>query len=134
MYKICAQGWITSSTQTLPAGTNLHESVDRVFDELGPTPRLCINHLIFVSFQNAYSLTMDAVSHKIFLISRRDKSDLYSGVAVSPITSFINSRLSGQLRSLELGEQTRLYKRLSKVPSSRVMTGIVFEAAGQGME
>jgi hypothetical protein len=136
VYNICAQGWITPSTSTLPSGTIDHESVNHIFDELGPIARLCIDYLVSDDlieqyrkdvqvaisnvttveelerlFQNSRSLAMDAVSHKICLISRRDKEDLYSGAIVSPVTPYIASRLANRLRSLlELGELIRLYK------------------------
>jgi hypothetical protein len=123
---------ITSSTSTLPSGTIDHESVNRVFNELGPIPRLCIDYLGPDNLIERYredvqeaisnvtaseieqlfsgSLTMDAVSHKICLISRRDKEDLNSDDIVSPITPYINSRLTSHFRSLERDEQIRLYK------------------------
>ncbi len=156
MYKIGAQGRITSSTSTLPPGTNFHESVDRVFNELGPTPRLCIDYLCSRGSIEQYrrnvqkaiskltagelerlaedsgSLTMDDVSHKICLISREDRENVHSGAVVSPITSSIKSRLSNRFRTLERGEQIRLYKYLSRVPGSRGTAGIFFEAAAQG--
>ena len=158
MYKIGAQGRITSSTSTLPPGTNLHESVNRVFNELGPTPLLCIDYLCShdqiklekyrqdvqeaVSnlttselqrlLQDSRSLTMNAVSHKICLISRQDRENVYSRAIVSPITSSIKLRLANRFRTLERGEQIRLYKYLSKVPGSTATAGIFFEAAAQG--
>ena len=157
MYNICAQGWIISSTSTLPPDTTLlREDVNRVFNELGPIPRLCINYLrsndrieqyrrdvqeaitdlttseLQQLFQDSRSLTMSAVSHKICLISRADRENVYSRVIVSPITSFIKTRLANRFRTLERGEQIRLYKYLSKVPASRATAGIFFEAAAQG--
>jgi hypothetical protein len=142
----------------LPPGTDLHESVNRVFNELGPTPRLCIDYLcspgqieleqhrqdvqeaisnLTISdlqrlLQDSRSLTMNAVSHKLCLISRQDRENVYSRPIVSPITSSIKSRLANRFRTLERGEQIRLYKYLSKVPGSRAMAGIFFEAAAQG--
>ena len=62
---------------------------------------------------------MDAVSHKICLISREQRDDMHSDVVVAPITSFIRSILVKQVRSLERAEQIRLYKRFAKVPDSR---------------
>ena len=158
MCQFGAQDRITSSTSTLPPGTNIHECVNGVFNELGPTPRLCIDYLcspgqieleqyrqdvqqailnITTSdlqrlLQDSRSLTMNAVSHKLCLISRQDGENAYSGPIVSPITSSIKSRLANRFRTLERGEQIRLYKYLSKVPGSRAMAGIFFEAAAQG--
>ena len=75
---------------------------------------------------------MNAVSHKICLISRQDKENLRSKVIVSPITPTITSRLANHFRSLERGERIRLYKLLSRDPDLRAAAGIFFEAAGQG--
>ncbi|KAF8627245.1 hypothetical protein AX15_004464 [Amanita polypyramis BW_CC] len=143
-------------TSTLPPGMILNESVNRVFNELGPTPRLCIDYLrsrgriekyrqdvqeaisnLTISelqrlLQDSRSLKMDAVSHMICLISRKDREDVYSRAIVSPITSSIMSRLANRFRTLGRGEQIRLYKYLSKVPESRATAGIFFEAAAQG--
>jgi len=140
----------------LPPGTILHESVNRVFNELGPTPQLCINYLRYHDrieqcrwdvqkailnlttsellrlFQDSCSLTMDAVLHKICLISRQNRENVYSRPIVSPITSFIKSRLANRFRTLERGEQIHLYKYLFKVPGSRATAGIFFKAAAQG--
>lgn len=82
--------------------------------------------------QNSRSLIMDAVSHKICLINRKDRANVHSSVILSPITSSIKSRLAIHFRTLERGEQTRLYKYLSKVPGSRATAGIFFEAAARG--
>jgi len=140
----------------LPPGTRLYEDVNRVFNELGPTPQLCIDyshsrHRIKQYKQDVQeaiskltadklerlleetsSLTMDEVSHKICLISRQDRENVYSSPVVSPITSLIKSRLASRFRKLERGEQIRLYKYLSKVPDLRATAGIFFEAAAQG--
>lgn len=72
---------------------------------------------------------MDAVSHNICLTSRKDRKNVYSKAIASVITSSIKSRL---FRTLERGEQIRLYKYLSRVPDSRATAGIFFEAAAQG--
>ncbi|KAK2464475.1 hypothetical protein APHAL10511_003454 [Amanita phalloides] len=141
-------------TSTSPPGAILHESVNRVFNEFGPTPRLCIDYLCYDKieqyrkdvqeaisnltanelqrlFQHSRSLTMDAISRKIFLISREDRDNVRSRPIVSPITSFIKSRLANHFRTLERGEQIRLYKYLSQFPGSRATAYIFFEAAAQ---
>ncbi|KAF8340042.1 hypothetical protein F5887DRAFT_1160464 [Amanita rubescens] len=84
--------------------------------------------------QASRSLAMNEVSHKICLISRQDRGNMYSRAVVSPITSIIKSRLASRFRKLERGEQIRLYKYFSesKVPGSRVTAGIFFEAAAHG--
>ena len=83
-------------------------------------------------FQDSRSLSMDAISHKICLISRKDKENVFSGLSpISPITSSIKSRLANHFRTLERQEQIRLYQHFSKVPDSRAMAGIFFEAAAR---
>jgi chromatin segregation and condensation protein Rec8/ScpA/Scc1 (kleisin family) len=83
------------------------------------------------SIEDSGSLTMDELSHKICLISREDRERVYSSVIVSPITLTIKSRLANHFRTLEHREQICLYKHFFKVPDSRAMAGIFFEAAGQ---
>ena len=130
------------------------ERVNAVFDELGPTPRLCIDYLRSAQieqyerdiktaisalttseleqlFIDTNSLTMNNTSHKIYLISRRDRKNVSSLAIVFPITSSIKFRLASHFQTLKLREQIRLYKSFSEVPESRVMAGIFFEAAGQ---
>jgi len=65
---------------------------------------------------------MDKVSHKICLISRQDRENVYS--PVTPITSSINSKLANHFQTLEHSEQVRLYKYFSEVPQLRAMAGI----------
>ncbi len=130
------------------------ECVNAIFDELGPTPRLCIDYLRSAQieqykwdiktaisalttnklerlFLDAKSLTIDNTSHKIYLISRRDRENVSSLAIVSPITSSIKFRLASHFQSLELREKIRLYKFFSKVFDSSAMAGVFFEAAGQ---
>lgn len=126
-----------------------------VFNQLGPIPRLCIDNLGSLTQKKRYEenvqtaiktlklskleqliedtcyLTMDSLSHKICLISRQDKEDVYSRAVVSPITSYIKSRLANHFLTLKHREQIRLYKYFSKVPESRKVAGIFFEAAAQ---
>ena len=156
MYHICAQGQITSSVDMLPPKIKVDRgrAID-VFNQLGPIPRLCINNLGSLTRMKRYeenvqtaiktlklskleqviedtsSLTMDSLSQKICLISRQDREDVYSRAVVSPMTSYIKSRLANHFRTLEHREQIRLYKYFSKVPESRTVGGIFLEAAAQ---
>jgi hypothetical protein len=137
----------------------LPESIERtrindIFDRFGPTPRLCINFLsqkrldeyeksvqkaissatasqLEQLLKDATSLTVDTVSHKICLVSRKDRDDLRSPAVVVPITLSIQSRLANQFRNLERGEKIRLYKYFARVPDSKAMAGIFFEAIAQ---
>ena len=78
------------------------------------------------------SLTGSEVSHKLCLISCKKKENLYSKAVVSSITTTINSRLSSRLRTLARAEQIRLYKLFAKLPESRAMASLLYEAIGQG--
>ena len=133
-----------------------HAGINDVYDRFGPVPRLCIDifgeadqfwqyqvdvHKAISNitleqlarlFEDASSLRPDDVSHKICLISREDKNKLASPPIASPITSSIKTRLAGQIRKLERQDQLiRLYKRFEKVPDSKGLAGILFEAAAQ---
>lgn len=132
-----------------------HGSVHPIFDQLGPTPRICVDYLcdhvkmaqyrhaleteikdlktseLEKLVEDAASLTMNTVSHKICLISRQDKENVHSPAIISPMTSFIKSKLANRFRALGRHEQIRLYKHFAKVPASKGLAGIFFEAAGQ---
>jgi hypothetical protein len=88
-------------------------------------------HKLEQLIEDSSSLTMDATSHKLCLIHRLVREDVYSRPMVSPITSSVQSRLANRFRTLERKEQIRLYKLFSKVLDSRATAGIFFEAAGQ---
>ena len=149
----CAQSRITSSVDTLPPELKVdRERAIEVFNQLGPTPRLCIDYLIaprrmkdyeenveqVISeittaelrrlFRGACSLTLDPPSDKICLVSRMEGEDV---LIVSPITSHIKWRLALHFRTLERREQLRLYVYFSKVPAWRSVAGVFFEGAAQ---
>ena len=127
--------------------------IDEIFDLLGPIPRLCIDSTsdeleqykttlntelskitvdkIEMIIRYASILSMDAVSRKICLVSRKQWDDISSLPIVTPITSFIQSRLSIRFRNLHRDEQIRLYKYFKKVPELRAMAGIFYEAIVQ---
>ena len=131
-----------------------HIRINEIFDAFGPIPRLCIEYRSDESIdeyeddlqrailnvtasqleqllKDATSLTMDAVSHKICLLSRERRDDVHSRPVVAPITPSIQSRLANQLRNLEQGEKIRLYKNFARVSDSRATAGVVFEAIVQ---
>jgi len=90
--------------------------INEVFNQLGPTPRLCIQLLSNVSeleeyevalskavlnttvgqvrrlFSKASELTMDTVSHQIWLVRHDHWDDVHSRAVVTPITPSIQSR------------------------------------------
>jgi hypothetical protein len=144
-----------SAMLLLPHGSIDYTRLDESYDQLGPTPRLCINtqssqrmiinherqaRLAILNsgaeqleklFGEAESLNMDGLSHKICLISRMDREDVYSAPVVAPITHYIQSRLANQLRSLHADEQVRLYRLFARVPQSRKVAGLFYEPRGQ---
>jgi len=143
------------STQAMLPETIDYTRINDIYDRFGPTPRLCIDYSFDLDmlveherkvnkvvsnvtavqleqlFKDAGSLDMDTVSHTICLISREQRDDMHSGVVVAPITSSIRSILVKQVRSIERAEQIRLYKLFAKVPGSRAVAGIFFEALAQ---
>ena len=82
-------------------------------------------------FGECRSLNMGEISHKICLISRNNRDNMFSLSVMSPITSSITTRLANHFRTLARQEQIRLYKHFSKDPELRGMAGIFFEAAAQ---
>jgi hypothetical protein len=157
VYNNCTQGWITSSASMLPPNTKVdRKSITCVFNELGPTPRLCIEYLdaglidqyrqdleeaisnlttsqLETMYRDFRSLSgsVDKISHKICLLTRHDRENVNSKVIVSPITSFIESELRKHFRTLEDDELLRLYDLFSKVPESRRMGGVFFQIIAQ---
>ncbi|KIM80623.1 hypothetical protein PILCRDRAFT_822364 [Piloderma croceum F 1598] len=129
--------------------------IDEIFEELGPTARLCIEYAsdpeqlrdykaqlddaisnittgkLEELIKESTQFTLDAVSHKICLISRHDPKNMRSAPLVSPITDSIKSRLSNQLRNLQQAERIRLFKQMERVPGVRATAGIVYESQAQ---
>ena len=128
------------------------KSVTCVFNELGPTPRLCIEYLgaglidryrrdlekaisnltisqLETLYRDFRSLSggVDKFSHMICLLTRHDRENVNRDVIVSPITSFIESKLGKHSRTLKDEELIRLYDLFSKDPESRKMSGVFFE-------
>jgi hypothetical protein len=105
--------------------------MDEYTEDLKKAISSTTTHEIKRLFEDAASLTMDAVSHKICLLSRENQDDVHSRAVVAPITPSIQTRLANQFRVLEQAERIRLYRHFAKVPDSRATAGIFFEAAGQ---
>jgi hypothetical protein len=78
------------------------------------------------------SLDMSDIGHKIYLIRRKGQLP-GRGVEVSPISDYISSLLSIQVRDFDRGEQIRIYKIFSAIAGSRGMAGNLFEGFGQGV-
>ena len=128
------------------------DHISDVFDDLGPTPRLCIDFskrelseykvALNVALTNltiddlekfkvygCMRLSMDATSQMLCLVRRLDTIDLEASFAakVLPITSSIGSRISSQLRNVEHDKQLRLYKFFAVDPSTEEMANDLFE-------
>ena len=123
-------------------------AIEAIFYKLGPIPRLCFGtKRLLIEYQAnlddaleglslAYlesltsrnRLALDAVSHKIFML-RRSAIDLDSVlVYIQPISPFIASKVARQMRALKRHELDSLFKRYNALPSTRRMSGDVFEA------
>ena len=146
--------WAFSAKLSLLSSWNFSEDhVDETFQLLGPVPRLCIDsspeelvqyrrdvnralstvtmETIEKLFQDASALSLDIVSHELCLLSREERDDVLSRAVVAPITPSIQSRLSTRFWNLNREEQIRLYKYFKRVPKSRKVAGIFYQAAVQ---
>jgi hypothetical protein len=134
---------------------SLYLRVAEVFEEYGPMPRLCIEFLSDPEELESYkdevcdaisdikveqleklcsdatSLTMNAVSHKLFLISRKQPEVMDSKVIVAPMTEAIEKKLARRFQNLQQIEQLRLYKFFARTPDSRAVAGLFIESICQ---
>ena len=123
--------WAFSANLT-PLENITENHINETFDLLGPVPRLCIDFssdeleeykqavnmalsditvkTIEKLIKDTSALSMDKVSHKLCLLSRRQRDNVHSPAVVAPITPSIQSRLSTRFRNLHRDEQIRLYK------------------------
>jgi hypothetical protein len=123
-------------------------AIDGIFNELGPIPRLCFGterSLIeyradldealeglslpyLESLTSRNPLALDTVSHKIVVL-RRSTIDVDSVlVYIQPISPFIASEVARRMRALKRYELVSLFKRYNASPSTRRISGNVFEA------
>ncbi len=120
-----------------------------MFEEIGPTPRICIDFLLNDSERELYeaelataihglsldtltklalnipTLDLQEVSHKIILVSRMQDSEL---AQITPITSYVKSRLVRKLQDEERNRRLRLYSDLERIPGSRALAGLIYES------
>ena len=115
-----------SNASIYPLGLINESRTNQIFEQLGPTPRLCIDYQLNSLEMSQYERSLDVaisgvtpnklksllrtaaswdfgidtLSHKIALLSRKSLDDMHSRAVVIPITPFIRSRLSNQLRNL----------------------------------
>ena len=137
----------------LTPGTIDESDIIETFERLSPTPRVCIDYQLKPEALSKYEadvskaisnvtpaqlaklsndtrgLTMDAISEKIYLLSRENREEVFSNPVVMFITPSIKSRLANQFQNLERAEQLRLY--CQEVPASRGITCMLFESMAQ---
>jgi len=144
------------SASIYPLGDISESRTNEIFDQLGPTPRLCIDYQLNSMAMSQYESDLhtaiskvtsndlelllsttrcgdfgiDTLS-KIALLIRESLDDVYNQGMVIPITPYIQSRLSNWFRNLECKEHLRLYKAFAKVPEGRKMAGVFFKALAQ---
>ncbi|KAF8516580.1 hypothetical protein BU17DRAFT_50754 [Hysterangium stoloniferum] len=127
------------------------EEVVEKYHRLGPIPRLCIQYkpsqlreyevklskaladitttTLEKLLSKSESLKMNETSHSLCLLSR--KGDEFNIPMVAPVSLYVKTRLANQFLTEELKEKIRLYRHFEKVPQSRSVAGIFFEAAVQ---
>jgi hypothetical protein len=150
----CLHPFFFSTSASLRLPDPEFDHINKIFNELGPIPRLCIDYdedelrayrqdlkevldnLSIDNFRKAVTgvegLNMDAISSKLCLIRRLEQSSIQfsNAVKVLPIMPFIGSRIALQLRNADHMEMQRLYKKFVSHPSTREISGIVFKAYG----
>jgi hypothetical protein len=134
------------------------KNINEIFDELGPIPRLCLDHDIEELSKYKASLSKelsdltikkledlvgaarnmemsasgasDTISHKICLVRRLNPSSLNFSfqTEVLPVTPTVGSRIAFHLRNAKRTEQIRLYKQLTSLPEAKKLSGNLFEA------
>ena len=145
------------SASIYPLGRIKESRTNEIFDQLGPTPLLCIVYQLdnvamsqyerklrtaisqvtsnelesLLSTAASGDLGINSLTHMIALLSRKSSDDVYSEGVVIPITAYIQSRLSNRFCNLERKEHLRLYKAFAKVPARRKMASVFFEALAQ---
>ncbi|KAI0255603.1 hypothetical protein BJV78DRAFT_1119377 [Lactifluus subvellereus] len=131
-----------------------YRRINELYDDLGPTPRVCFDFLKnpyqLITHESDYDgvissltakqlcrlvlngtkLNLDAVSHLMFLVKREDVNVL-TQASVAPISTSVKSELLKRIQEEERGAQIRLYKSLSSVAGSGPMAGLVFESLAQ---
>lgn len=144
----------------LSSATKLYPSRDlstvlRLYDELGPTPRLCLHFTdleiqAFIKDRNAVvrsiedftsgkrlfdqlctdagSLKMDTMSHKICLIRRLSRHVNTVDFTINPMSDSVAKALTCRLEELNEAELLRMWGKFSQYGDARGMTGSIFEA------
>jgi hypothetical protein len=127
------------------------DRIFRIYDELGPIPRLCIDKLLEPHGLKIYrdelsnalgevsttrleeiiresaALSMGSLSSKICLIRRVYRQKITFDYRITPITDDVGAQINARIQMLTSQQRVHLYKTLSYLPSTRVMAGKVFE-------
>ena len=125
-----------------------------MFEQIGPTPRICIDLLLRGSQRiiyeaelenavrslsldvlktlasNIQDLDMNDASLKVFLVSRTQRFEF---AKVAPITSYVKSRLVGKLQGEERKRRVKFYRDLECVPDGSPLAGLVYESLAHQM-
>jgi hypothetical protein len=126
--------------------------IDRMFNEFGTTPRICLELTSTAHKHQQYSSTVDnAVDsltlskleafmfgdtpspggcfHKLFLLHRTQTADAFSLPSLSPMTNTISRRLSATFRILKPADQIRMYDHsIDGGPGWRTFSGMMYAA------
>ena len=119
-----------------------NDSINEIFDQLGPTPRLCLDYQYIPDRLAAYSrdlttaiakatppeiegllkaaesLSMDSISQTICLVRRAKQDEVASWPVVTVITPTVQSRLANKFQDLPRDELPPV-----RVPESRAVSG-----------
>jgi hypothetical protein len=121
--------------------------IDRVYDEYGPTPRIClvessspqryeqyshavehaVNALKLEHFMSQDGMVILEGSQGLFLIRRRRAAETDSLTFVSAITDRVSMKMAAAFRQLTRAEQVRAYDKCLGYPGSRALSGTMYE-------
>ena len=78
---------------------------------------------------SANDLSLDATSHKICLIRRFERRNVDDPrIIVNPMSESVARALASQLEMLDEAEVLGLWRKFSRLPDARGMSGSIFEA------
>ncbi|KAH9971185.1 hypothetical protein BGW80DRAFT_1322517 [Lactifluus volemus] len=131
------------------------KAIDETYDRLGPIPQLCfwassnpdLLELYMGSIKdalnkasqeslgwfidrihNAAALKTDELAYKICLVRRGNKDlKVFSSPSITPMTPFIQAKLTIALRKHDTCEEVKLYKARLDLPSCKGLSDFVFE-------
>jgi hypothetical protein len=128
-----------------------YDTIDSIYDKLGPTPRLCFEigpdpdklesyendvewaikgltlEKLKILVSNLRNLSMDDFSHKLCLIRRKEIHKVNARFLVTPITEYVQSGLAISMRKFDIRRLTETYQLFTPVPFLRGVAGLIFE-------